>query len=104
MAKLVSLDDFFHIFGSHRDHDHLFINDLINKFGIYQREQVNQVVAVKSNDEKMWIDSNIIKYSQFPSFVRYEWLMENDTMLVVYACGGKIIKMFPDKSHHQSKL
>ena len=105
MTKLIPTKEFDHILDTyHRNNENveqLLIIDLIKKFGIHQRQQINEHinnnrVLTKSNEEKLWLGSNIIKFSSYPSFVRYEWFMENNQSVVVYACGGKIIKLFPD--------
>ncbi len=104
MTKLIQPKDFDHILDSYHkineNVEQLLIINLIKKFGIHQRQQINEHinnnhVMTKSNEEKSWLDSEIVKFSSYPSFVRYEWFIENNQFMVIYACGGKIIKMFP---------
>ena len=81
-----------------KDDSKLSISDMIKYFGIYKRQQITEFnVSTQTKEEKEWIDSNIIKYSEYHSFVRYEWLLEDNEHFVVYACGGKIIKIFPNE-------
>lgn len=105
MTKIITIKDFNEIYCKNKsDNEQLLIVNLIERFGIHQRQQVNQSISPKSNDEKLWFESNILKYSQYPSFVRYQWQIENGNYMVVYACGGKIINMFPNGPILESKL